>query len=136
MVPIGRRRCGRFESREPDAWMLHWLRNHRGSGKEGDAWHRCYQDVQNAENEALSRLTGGCQTQGDRLASTLSPTPQPQGRQGSPLTQDVGGHPQQGVEHVVDLPVPLDHIGQLLIIHESGGCSGIWGDPLTTVNLP
>lgn len=48
----------------------------------GDAWHRCYQDIQKAENEALSRLTGGCQTQGDRLASTLSPTPRPQGARG------------------------------------------------------
>lgn len=50
------------------------------------------------------------------------------------LTQDVGGHAQQRVEHVMDLPVPLDHICQFLVIHESGGCTGVWRDPLKTIH--
>lgn len=28
-----------------------------------------------------------------------------------PLTKHIGGHPKQGVEHVMYLTVPLDHIG-------------------------
>lgn len=34
------------------------------------------------------------------------------------------------------LPVPLDHVRQLLIVYEPGGCSRVWGDPLTNVGLP
>ena len=51
------------------------------------------------------------------------------------LTQDVGWHAQQGVEHVVDLPVPLDHVCQLLVVHEAGGCAGVWGDPLKIMKV-
>lgn len=71
-------------------------------------------------------------------ALTQHPTPNchNEGSSGGALTQHVGGHPQQGVEHVVYLPVPLYHVCKLLIVHEPGGCSGVWGDPLTTIRLP
>lgn len=79
---------------------------------------------------------------GDTLAGAPCPThaPRPLRMHSAAgwlaLTQDVGGHPQQRVEHVVHLPVSLHHVCQLLTVHESGGRSGVWGDPLTTMNLP
>lgn len=68
-----------------------------------------------AKNEALCQLIGGwqrgepCPGLADRLAGASCPAQPPLSRQLA-LTQDVGGHPQQGVEHVMHLPVPLDHV--------------------------
>lgn len=101
-----------------------------------------------AATEALSQPTGGWHRQvspalalktdlGGQAGWGAPPThPTLKATGKVTLTQDVGGHPQQRVEHVVHLPVPLDHVRQLLIVHESGGRSGVWGDPLTTVSLP
>ena len=35
----------------------------------------------------------------------------------------------------MDLPVPLDHVCQLFIVHEAGGCAGVWGDPLMIMKV-
>ena len=35
----------------------------------------------------------------------------------------------------MDLPVPLDHVCQLLVVHEAGGCAGVWGDPLKIMKV-
>lgn len=88
----------------------------REAGKDGDTWQGWCQGEHTMQKAGWSSLIKRSMNWGPAWKIDLGSRggclpPSAQSAVLPALTEHIGGHPQQGVEHVVYLTVSLDHIG-------------------------